>query len=92
MVRSFLDVYNRLTRSGAACYICPSMQIGDDVEVTVVLEDDGTVIDSDSVFKQLPQQTVFVFLEDGQTWNGGRETLGHLLFIKRISMNFIWFI
>lgn len=38
--------------------------------VTVVLEDDGTVIDSDAFFKKLPAQTVLVFLKKGERWGG----------------------
>jgi hypothetical protein len=30
--------------------------------VTVVIEDDGTVVDDEKFFKKLPAQTVFVFL------------------------------
>ena len=40
--------------------------------VTVVLEDDGTVIDSDAFFKKLPAQTVLVFLKKGERWGGGK--------------------
>ena len=49
--------------------------------VTVVLEDDGTVIDSDAFFKKLPAQTVLVFLRDGEKWGGGRM----LLIIRAMS-------
>ena len=48
--------------------------------VTVVLEDDGTVIDSDAFFKKLPAQTVLVFLRDGEKWGGGR-----MLLIRAVS-------
>ena len=40
--------------------------------MTVVLEDDGTVIDSDAFFKKLPAQTVLVFLKKGEKWGGGK--------------------
>lgn len=40
--------------------------------MTVVLEDDGTLIDSDAFFKKLPAQTVLVFLKKGEKWGGGK--------------------
>ncbi|XP_050411895.1 DNA fragmentation factor subunit beta isoform X2 [Patella vulgata] len=40
-------------------------------EVTIVLEDDGTLVDSDAFLKTLPTQTVFVFLRNGEQWKGG---------------------
>ncbi|KAK6175350.1 hypothetical protein SNE40_013835 [Patella caerulea] len=39
-------------------------------EVTIVLEDDGSVVDSDAFLKTLPTQTVFVFLRNGEQWKG----------------------
>ncbi|XP_048780692.2 DNA fragmentation factor subunit beta-like [Ostrea edulis] len=39
-------------------------------EVTVVIEDDGTVVADDKFFKKLPAQTVFVFLKKGEKWRG----------------------
>ena len=45
----------------------------DPSSVTVVLEDDGTVIDSDTFFKKLPAQTVLVFLKKGERWGGGKD-------------------
>lgn len=44
----------------------------DEKEVTVVLEDDGTLIESDTFFKKLPAQTVLVFLKKGEKWGGGK--------------------
>ena len=38
-----------------------SSQLNPD-EVTVVIEDDGTVVTDDSFFKKLPAETVLVFL------------------------------
>lgn len=38
--------------------------------VKVVLEDDGTEIDTDSFLKTLPQHTVVVLLRSGETWTG----------------------
>ena len=43
----------------------------DPKSVTVVLEDDGTVVECDTFFKQIPTQTVLVFLRKGETWGGG---------------------
>jgi hypothetical protein len=40
--------------------------------VTVVIEDDGTVVDDEKFFKKLPAQTVFVFLKTGEQWRGGK--------------------
>ncbi|XP_046572626.1 DNA fragmentation factor subunit beta-like [Haliotis rubra] len=48
---------------------CEKLELNPD-DVTVVIEDDGTVVDSESFFKKLPAQTVFVFLKKGQVWNG----------------------
>lgn len=48
---------------------CQKLKMDPD-SVTVVLEDDGTVIDSDAFFKKLPAQTVLVFLRDGEKWGG----------------------
>lgn len=47
-----------------------SSQLNPD-EVTIVIEDDGTVVTDDSFFKKLPAQTVFVFLRKGEVWRGG---------------------
>lgn len=40
--------------------------------MTVVIEDDGTVVDDEKFFKKLPAQTVFVFLKTGEQWRGGK--------------------
>ncbi|XP_045163884.2 DNA fragmentation factor subunit beta-like [Mercenaria mercenaria] len=48
---------------------CEKLQIDED-DVTVVLEDDGTLIDTDTFFKKLPAQTVLVFLRRGEKWGG----------------------
>lgn len=48
---------------------CEKLQMDVD-NVTVVLEDDGTLIDSDTFFKKLPAQTVLVFLQEGEKWGG----------------------
>lgn len=39
-------------------------------EVIVVLENDGTCIRTQSYFSKLPEQTAFIFLKPGETWNG----------------------
>lgn len=46
-------------------------------EVTVVIEDDGTVVDDEAFFKKLPAQTVFIFLRPGETWRGGMLSIIH---------------
>lgn len=51
------------------------LQVPDDEEVSVVLEDDGTEVDSESFFKKLPQQTVFIFLLDGEQWRGAGDLI-----------------
>ena len=38
----------------------------------VVIEDDGTLVDSESFFKKLPSQTVFIFLRAGEKWKAGK--------------------
>lgn len=48
---------------------CEKLQI-EESKVTVVIEDDGTVVDDDKFFKKLPAQTVFVFLKTGEQWRG----------------------
>ncbi|CAG2189098.1 DNA fragmentation factor subunit beta-like [Mytilus galloprovincialis] len=48
---------------------CEKLQINES-EVTVVIEDDGTVVDDDKFFRKLPAQTVFVFLKKGENWRG----------------------
>lgn len=48
---------------------CEKLQIDPDT-VTVVLEDDGTLIDNDVYFKKIPAQTVLVFLREGEHWGG----------------------
>ncbi|XP_041378450.1 DNA fragmentation factor subunit beta-like [Gigantopelta aegis] len=48
---------------------CEKLKIPLD-DVHVVIEDDGTLVDSETFFKKLPAQTVFVFLRDGQIWRG----------------------
>ncbi|KAL3861940.1 hypothetical protein ACJMK2_007950 [Sinanodonta woodiana] len=39
-------------------------------EITIVIEDDGTVVESEAFFKKLPAQTVLVFLRKGEKWRG----------------------
>lgn len=51
------------------------LQIADREKVTVVIEDDGTVVDSDEFFKKLPSQTVFVFLLKGEQWKGAGDLI-----------------
>lgn len=51
------------------------LQIGEGEEVAVVLEDDGTVVDSESFFSKLPQQTVFIFLLEGEQWRGAGDLI-----------------
>ncbi|PVD36666.1 hypothetical protein C0Q70_03652 [Pomacea canaliculata] len=46
------------------------LKIADNETVTVVIEDDGTEVDNEGFFKNLPQQTVFVFLRKGERWKG----------------------
>eukprot|EP00745_Piridium_sociabile_P023471 TRINITY_DN36607_c0_g1_i7.p1 TRINITY_DN36607_c0_g1~~TRINITY_DN36607_c0_g1_i7.p1 ORF type:complete len:167 (-),score=25.84 TRINITY_DN36607_c0_g1_i7:3-503(-) len=41
-----------------------------DEKVSVVIEDDGTLVDSEAFFKKLPSQTVFIFLQPGEKWRG----------------------
>ncbi|KAL4221596.1 hypothetical protein ACF0H5_019853 [Mactra antiquata] len=48
---------------------CEKLQLNPK-NVTVVLEDDGTLVDGDSFFKKLPAQTVLVFLKEGEKWGG----------------------
>ncbi|GAB1604617.1 DNA fragmentation factor subunit beta-like [Argonauta hians] len=47
---------------------CEKLKMNPD-GVRVVLEEDGTLVDSD-YFKTLPQQTVFVFLREEEKWLG----------------------
>lgn len=44
-------------------------------KLTVVIEDDGTVVDSDGFFKKLPSQTVFVFLRQEEHWKGAGDLI-----------------
>lgn len=56
------------------------MQIPENEEVTIVIEDDGTLVDSEEFFKKLPPQTVFVFLCRGEHWKGGKKCRDSLVF------------
>ncbi|KAL5013179.1 hypothetical protein ScPMuIL_007449 [Solemya velum] len=56
--------FNELLEKG-----CEKLEL-DPEEVTVVIEDDGTLVNDDAFFKKLPTQTVFVFLRQGQSWRG----------------------
>ena len=47
-------------------------QIPEDEEVMIVIEDDGTLVDSEAFFRKLPSQTVFIFLRAGEEWKGGK--------------------
>ena len=47
-------------------------QIPEDEAVTIVIEDDGTLVDSEAFFRKLPSQTVFIFLRAGEKWKGGK--------------------
>ncbi|KAH3817843.1 DNA fragmentation factor subunit beta-like [Dreissena polymorpha] len=48
---------------------CEKLQL-DPETVTIVLEDDGTLVDSNTFFQKLPAQTVLVFLREGEKWGG----------------------
>jgi hypothetical protein len=54
-------------------------------KVTVVIEDDGTVVDDEKFFKKLPAQTVFVFLKTGEQWRGGKHKNIHVDGILQLS-------
>ncbi|XP_076472664.1 DNA fragmentation factor subunit beta-like [Babylonia areolata] len=51
------------------------LQIPEDEEVSVVIEDDGTLVDSEAFFKKLPSQTVFIFLQGGEKWKGAGDLI-----------------
>uniref|UniRef100_A0A0B7BH20 CIDE-N domain-containing protein n=1 Tax=Arion vulgaris TaxID=1028688 RepID=A0A0B7BH20_9EUPU len=51
------------------------LQIPKEEDVTLVLEDDGTIVDSENFFETLPSQTVFVFLKEGEKWTGAGELI-----------------
>jgi len=57
--------------------------------VTVVIEDDGTVVDDEKFFKKLPAQTVFVFLKTGEQWRGGKHKNIHVDGILQLSTYYI---
>ncbi|GFR83688.1 DNAation factor subunit beta [Elysia marginata] len=46
------------------------LQIPKDEAVRLVLEDDGTEVDSDAFLKTVPLHTVFVILREGESWTG----------------------
>ncbi|WAR14651.1 DFFB-like protein [Mya arenaria] len=48
---------------------CEKLEL-DPKTITIVLEDDGTLVDSNTFFQKLPAQTVLVFLKPGETWGG----------------------
>lgn len=70
--REFSDNrYNRYNLCHVFCLFFFFVQM-DPKNVTVVLEDDGTLVDSNSFFQKLPTQTVLVFLQPGEHWGGGK--------------------
>lgn len=40
---------------------------------TLVLEDDGTVVDSEAFFQSLPTNTLFVVVEKGKVWTPNKQ-------------------
>ncbi|XP_067291046.1 lipid transferase CIDEA isoform X2 [Pseudorasbora parva] len=43
--------------------------------LTLVLEDDGTVVDSEAFFQSLPTNTPFMILEKGEVWTPSKQVL-----------------
>lgn len=37
--------------------------------ITLVLDDDGTIVETEAFFQSLPEGTVFVVLVKGQSWS-----------------------
>lgn len=46
------------------------LSLGNDHNLRIVLEEDGTEITDQSFFETLPEQTAFVVLKQGQFWDG----------------------
>uniref|UniRef100_A0A8P4KBX8 Cell death inducing DFFA like effector a n=1 Tax=Dicentrarchus labrax TaxID=13489 RepID=A0A8P4KBX8_DICLA len=44
--------------------------------LTVVLEEDGTVVDSEEFFQSLPSNTPLMVLEEGEIWTQNKATVG----------------
>ncbi|CAG5135966.1 unnamed protein product [Candidula unifasciata] len=55
------------------------LQIPKEEDVTLVLEDDGTLVDGNDFLQTLPSQTVFVFLRKGEKWMGAGEKIYRIL-------------
>ncbi|CAL1530193.1 unnamed protein product [Lymnaea stagnalis] len=55
------------------------LKISNDVQVTVVLEKDGTEVTSNDYLKTLDPQTVLVFLKPGESWMEAGEQVYHSL-------------
>jgi len=50
--------------------------------LTLVLEDDGTVVDSEAFFQSLPNNTPFMVLEKGEVWTPSKRVQQwHILII-----------
>ncbi|KAG1938469.1 cell death activator CIDE-B, partial [Pimephales promelas] len=50
--------------------------------LTLVLEDDGTVVDSEAFFQSLPNNTPFMVLEKGEVWTSSKRVQQwHILII-----------
>ncbi|CAE1284349.1 DFFB [Acanthosepion pharaonis] len=48
-------------------------------ELSIVLENDGTSVNTQSYFSKLPEQTSFIFLKAGETWNGLYDLISEVL-------------
>ncbi|KAL8617232.1 hypothetical protein ACOMHN_065632 [Nucella lapillus] len=51
------------------------LEIPEEEEVSVVIEDDGTLVDSEAFFKKLPSQTVFIFLLSEERYRGAGDLI-----------------
>lgn len=65
---------------------CEFLGLGADDPVTVVLEDDGTIVQDQAYFLCLPLNTKFMLLSEKQTWSPVRKMDGGTAWMARDSM------
>ncbi|XP_071763490.2 DNA fragmentation factor subunit alpha [Centroberyx gerrardi] len=65
---------------------CESLGFSPDAPVSVVLEDDGTIVEDEAYFLCLPTNTKFMLLHEKETWSAVRRIDGGTAWMTRESM------
>ncbi|KAM3872396.1 DNA fragmentation factor subunit alpha [Diretmus argenteus] len=65
---------------------CEFLSFSPDAPVSVVLEDDGTIVEDEAYFLCLPSNTKFMLLQEKETWSPTRRIDGGTAWMTRESM------